>query len=395
MNEIRDVRESMRVLPAFLQPIITWMTGKPLHEQKPLFKGNAFTQTAPALVLLFGAPLANMVLLKNSPLLGSMFLPLCWMGVVGAARKIQVTLVHQCSHGNYSGNRRVDLAMAQLLSTFVWVDHFDSYYREHILIHHTKHLSSKEDPDCAFLLKLGFRPGMSKTDLWRRLWITTVSPRFHALFFFARMKSNFISAPLYRRMMSFIYSGALLLAVAKYELWTAFALTWLLPLFPLYHCAALLNFSSLHFWLKDPTGDENAKDRMCSLTAGRFLGEAAPEHSTDPIKNVFNWTRWSLRMLFVHLPCRVSVLSGDLPVHDYHHRHPRCKEWANFIYNRQFDINKKYPGYNTPYAENWGLFNCIDAVFESLSRSSAQVSTTEKQDPILMVENNKSVFSQI
>lgn len=361
-----DVRESMRILPNFFQPTLTWITGKPLIGQKPLFKSTWITQTLSAFLSLFGGGFAGVWFFTRIITAHQWWMiPLVlvsWLFVAGAARKIQVTLMHQCSHFNYSKNKKLDRFLAQLMSTLIVVDHFDHYFYEHIRIHHTKHLSTSIDPDCKFLLELGFKPGMSVRNLWLKLFATVISPSFHLKFANARLKANFVEAPASRKLGAIVYHMLVWSFVIKTGIMIPFVLGWVLPLFPVYHVAALLNFSSLHFWLIPEVDGQTKKARMCSLTSGRFLGDAAPT------EGVMNWTRWIARLVLLHLPSRIAVLSGDLPVHDYHHRYPHCLDWANFIYTRQRDLEKGSPGWDQPYTENWGLFNAVNAVYISLSQ---------------------------
>lgn len=355
-----DPRQSMLVLPKWSQNLLTWITGKPYQGQKALFQSTWLTQTFSALFCLYGSALLGAFICHQSVAFWTFLLP-CWLYLAGAARKIQVTLVHQCAHFNYSGNAKFDRVAAQILSTLVFVDHFDSYYREHILIHHTKQLSSAMDPDCKFLLELGIKPGMTVKALWRQLFKIMFSPSFHYKFFRARFRANFITPPLYRRIMALSYHSIILGFALVTGSIAALFFAWIFPLTFVYHIAAFLNFTSLHFWLKQKDSRKNAKEIMCELTAGRFLGEVVPQDGS-----IIAWVRWFLRMSFVHLPLRIAVLSGDLPVHDYHHRYPRCSNWANFIYMRNQDIENNYGSWAIPYTENWGLFNAIEAVFENL-----------------------------
>src|SRR5262249_26848539 len=118
---------------------------------------------------------------------------------------------------------------------------------DHIKLHHSLHLATLTDPDMQFLCALGFRPGMSRQALWRHLYWTLVSPRFHCLFLAMRLRVNFITAPWYRRLMSGLYAlgGGVGLMQGGWPVMVA----WLVPLFPLYHIASLLQFVSEHRWL--------------------------------------------------------------------------------------------------------------------------------------------------
>jgi hypothetical protein len=103
------------------------------------------------------------------------------------------------------------------------------------------------------------------------------------------------------------------------------------------------------------------KDYFASLTNAIFLGDRAPAAG-----GVVGWLRWGARMLFVHFPARYLVLTGDTVVHDFHHRHPSTRQWANYLFARQQDVDDGTPGW-PPYHEAWGLVAAINLTFDSLS----------------------------
>jgi len=71
-------------------------------------------------------------------------------------------------------------------------------------------------------------------------------------------------------------------------------------------------------------------------------------------------------MLFVHAPTRYLVLTGDTVVHDYHHRYPSSREWADYLFARKRDIEAGHKGW-PEYHEVWGLVPAINYVFDSLA----------------------------
>src|SRR5438874_2352071 len=79
--------------------------------------------------------------------------------------------------------------------------------------HHGPDYGTESDPDFAFLLLLGIRPGTPRRELWRCLFRTLASPRFHWLFLKSRLRSNFVSAPAYRVAMSGCFFSTIALAV--------------------------------------------------------------------------------------------------------------------------------------------------------------------------------------
>ena len=83
------------------------------------------------------------------------------------------------------------------------------------------------------------------------------------------------------------------------------------------------------------------------------------------LQNFFEST--SLKMLY-HLFCRLFVFVGDLPVHDWHHRHASSWQWPNAIYARQSEIDSGHPQWPEPYTEVWGLGEAIGSAFLILSK---------------------------
>ncbi|TAK14723.1 MAG: hypothetical protein EPO32_00940 [Anaerolineae bacterium] len=363
------VRESLLALPSFVQPLLTWVTGKPPYGARSKHTPSNWFHLVSALAALFGGAFASWVVvsMQITAILAVPILLLAWMVTVSGARKLLIMISHQCVHGKFSGNKVLDRIVMELVSTTILVQDFQAYQADHVSIHHSKQLATLEDPDVKFLVTLGFLPGLQKAALWRRLWWTVVSPRFHRIFLQARLKANFISAPSYRRFMSLVWWTAQLSLVSWLGLWSEYAIAWVFPLTILYHISALLQFTCEHRWLQIRDPKQSGRWVLARLTAGRFMGEPAPDQGWHGAKKVVAWLTWFGRMLFLHLPARVFVLMGDLPQHDHHHRHPESLTWVNAAYARQEDLEAGSPGWPEPYSEVWGLGNAIDHVFEVLS----------------------------
>jgi hypothetical protein len=361
-----DVRESMRVLPKFIQPLLTWVTGKPLQGQRPLWKGTPYISLAIGLLQLFGAVAASVIIMHAPPVLWPMLI-LSWMVTAGSARLFQVTIIHHAVHYNFSGNKARERRLIEVLSTLLLLQDFVGYRYDHVSVHHSKKLATLDDPDLKFLWVLGFRPGMAREALWKHLIKTMLSPRFHFLFLLARLTANFKNPALYRKSMAVIFNGVVLCLVVITHTWLVWLIAWVLPLTVFYHISALLQFASEHRWLQVHDPDQPAKIVLARLTVGRFMGESIPTSNTSPAWQAVAWVRWLTHMLLIHLLFRVFVVAGDLPQHDWHHRHPSSKEWPTAAYARQRDLEEGCPGWPEPYAEVWGLLPAIDAVFRLLS----------------------------
>jgi len=358
-----EIRMSMMSLPHPFQRCLTWLTGKALPGERPLVKGSPTTQLAGGVLGLAGGVVASVLAFHAGPVYW-LLLPFSWIVTVGSARKIHVNLCHQCVHYRLYGNPRVDHAIGEILSTIVLVQDFRGFRHDHTKVHHGKSLATVDDPDIKFLLQLGFRPGDERRMLWRRLARTILSPRFHALYLFYRLKANFWTCPGYRKAMAIGFHGGLLATALAVGAFPTYVVAWLFPITILQHISALLQFSCEHRWLLVREPDEPAQVYLARLTVGRFLGDPAPPPGLTRGRAALAWTVWTIKMLSYHLACRTFVLIGDLPVHDFHHRHPSSPEWPDAIYARQQDIDAGCPGWKEPYDEVWGLHNAIDAVFE-------------------------------
>lgn len=188
---------------------------------------------------------------------------------------------------------------------------------------------------------------------WRLFFRVIVSPNFHRLFFKARLQANFVTSPLYRRLVAVGFTVAVGVGVAVTHSFPTFIVVWVFPLTFLYHIAALLQFLSEHDWAA--TGTNNSKSH------GRFCGEAPP-FGQSPLA----WLLWGLRMVY-HLFIRIAVLSGEMAEHDWHHKSPKTqKDWANGVYARQREVEA-----GAEYTEFWGLENAIDHVFQSFAQAPA------------------------
>lgn len=208
---------------------------------------------------------------------------------------------------------------------------------------------------------------MNTKPYWRKLGKTAFSPRFHGLFLHARFLSNFMTAPLYRRAIAVIWVAIVAIAVAASDTWVAFCVAWIFPLTFVYHISALLQFTSEHRWLVIPGTGKRA---IAQKSLARFMGEAPPNaaFSEEPLA----WLYWVVRLLGYHLPARIAIICGELPEHDFHHRHPNSKDWPNGIYARQRDVEAGCPNWPEEYTEVWGLFEAVECVFEGLSQMPAE-----------------------
>jgi len=224
----------------------------------------------------------------------------------------------------------------------------------------------------AFLIGLELEPGMSRKAMWRRVLRKLVSPRFHAVFGISRIRSFWTGADgIDRAIAVAVYTCAALVATLTGG-WSVFIVGWLVPLFPLFQISNTLRLCVKHTFPAQGAETITGKERMASLTNAIFLGEALPARGSGWPAQAFGWARWCTRMMFLHLPARYLVLTGDTVCHDFHHRHPRHKAWFNYISARELDSASPGPGWPL-YTEVWGLGNAISYVFDSLNRADITV----------------------
>lgn len=348
----------MQVLPLAFQPFLTWLTGKPLPEQQPLFVWSSVGRAIWTLaVLVFGLALGALGLAMASWYSVPLLL-LSWMLTTGAMRLFYVVIEHVCTHGIFSRRVAANRVMGEVISTLLWATPFEIFRKDHRIHHSSTRL--QVDPDVQFILGTGFTTDMSAREFWRYLFITLVSPRFHLSYFAGRLKLNFTGRP-YRVAMSVCYAAAKLAFLSVTGLWLEWALLWFFPASVLFQISSLINYHSEHRW---PSGEKLDRKEKARLSFARFCGDPVPEG------DILGWLIWWLRVFFVHLPYRLFVLVGDLPQHDLHHRRPGS-DWANAAYVRRDDTRAGHGKWSAGYSEVWG--SMIDHLRASIEHTDRKV----------------------
>jgi fatty acid desaturase len=353
ITEIRDVvapapvavqpRETMRGLPGCLQPFLTWVTGVPLADEKPVIPWSppkvaalGMFQTGAGIAL--GAYALAPLRWWSLPLL-----VLSWLITSGGMRRLDVLMIHQSLHGMVAKSSAANRVVGELLTTLLWRAPYDENRKEHLL-HHAFPCSMK-DIDTRYLISTGMRPGMSRAQFHRYLMKLTLSPSHHWGFFSGRMKSNFSrTTPPYRLAMSVAYLLATLAFLALTHQWVAWLVLWLVPVSFFFQNATVLYTLSEHRWWIFDHAEKLTMQQRDELTFGRLCGEPAPVGCGTAA-----WAAWWLRILFVHSPYRTFILVGDTVQHDLHHVRPKC-DWANSPYERYADISQG----STRYSDVWG-----------------------------------------
>jgi hypothetical protein len=361
VREDDNPRESMRVLPEWLQLPLTLLTGKPYYGQRaPRLRPTHHLIAAFASIAI-GVAVSSAALAAGGWWLFALVPG--WAITLHGLRNLRMMIYHQCAHRNMYARHRPDAAIGQLSSSLLLVQNFRRYSEEHVSDHHAVHHMTLRDPTVqAMLLSLDLHPGMTVRQMWRRLLGKLVSPRFHAAFAVARVRSfAHGSYPAERACAVSLYGAAIAAAILSGH-WLTFVVAWLVPLFPMFQVSNTLRLCVKHTFPRPGAGARSGKAYFTGLTNAIFLGERVPRRG----RGALAWLRWTARMAFLHYPARYLVLTGDTVCHDFHHRRPRARDWADYIFARQQDIERGHPGW-PPYREAWGLGPAISRVFGSLA----------------------------
>jgi hypothetical protein len=358
------VRDSMR-LPRPLQLPLTLFTGKPYTGQRRVSL-RPTTHVVAAAVSIGGGLAASAVGWTQGTWWLLLLLP-GWALVLHGMRNLRMMMYHQAAHRNMWNKRRADRILGRIIAGLLIVQDFDRYAEEHTIDHHAIHHMTVRDPTVqAFIIGLGLTPHMTREQMWRRLYGRLLSPTFHARFLWGRVRSYTHPATKRVIVVTVICYGVGLAAATALG-WLAFvAVAWLLPLTYFFQVSNVLRLCVKHTFPPPSMTDRRGRSYFAGLTNAIFIGEAAPEKSVGGARRIAAWLRWTARMLFVHAPSRYLVLTGDTVVHDFHHRFPMSRDWANYIFAREENLAGGHSGWPV-YKQVWGLRSGIDVVFASLA----------------------------
>ncbi|HQS96715.1 fatty acid desaturase [Novosphingobium sp. 17-62-19] len=386
-----SIRARLRTGISPVDDIVTRLTGKALPNQQPYFDIRPELGLAIDAVLLVATfaitvTLAQVLVAAHSLLaliVATAALFVAQLVLVGRLRVMQVGHAHYAVHGCYAGgDARTNLVVAHVATIIAIAQNPFAYRGDHIDLHHRRSVfGTLADPDAALLHELGFRPGMTRGQLYLVLARTLVSPSFHAMFLAARLQSNLVDAPVWRRLVVATWLAALLSSA-----WLLGLIVWglavFLPFVVLYANSALLQFLTEHKWMAGdlPRGDNQA---YADRSHARIALAPMPLSHQALVPACIAWSVWTVRQIG-ELLFRLSVTVGDLTVHDFHHLHGLCKEpvsnWIQIAFVRQSAIDK---GDKLKLAEREtvGAFASLNWVFEGLKHSpvaiAARPSVTE------------------
>ncbi|TFI43679.1 stearoyl-CoA 9-desaturase [Rhodococcus sp. 1R11] len=357
----------MRRLPNVLQVPLTLLTGKPYTGQQRISLSVSFHVVGAVASMSVGFSMVAIALTLGGP--WTLTAVLGMAVTLHGMRNARMMVLHQAAHKNLYRRARTDQLLGQACSVILLVQSFSQYSSEHTGEHHSRHHMTLRDPTVqAFLIGLGLAPGMSRREMWTRVLAKLCSPWFHTVFAVSRLRSFWSGANRGERIGAIVFHGSVVAAVSVTDSWLVFLLGWVVPLFPLFQVSNTLRLCVKHTF---PTANDEpltGKDRMAGLTNAIFIGESVPRVQPTRIAAFWAWTRWTMRMFFVHLPVRYLVLTGDTVCHDFHHRFPRHKAWFDYISERALDSMSPKGGWPA-YTEVWGLAHAISHVFDSLSNA--------------------------
>lgn len=378
VNEPLTIREEYRCFPKYLQPFLSWLTGKPLPDQKPLFVlGAAFHFLTPMLMVVGGSiSLFWMLHYKNVNFY--ITIPIVWLMMLSGARKLALTVRHQCVHHEFSGIKKLDILLAEIATTVLCAQDAKTYQRDHARLHHKLGLlAGPGDPHVKVLSKYGFKPGLAKNVLRTHLLKTLFSLRFHLRYTYDRIRYNF-TIPSRQRIMASVAFWAIFIMLMHYFHFSFldFMIAYGVPLIILYNMSALLEILSEHPYAPSSTALENEGDvsnNYIEKTWAIMCGSPLPRSNLSLFQKLIQWPIWFFKMLG-HFIIRCTILCGDLSAHDLHHLKPGKYDWRISIYERQKEIEKHKHQTVSPYRDVWGFFNAIRLVLESYSKAQSRES---------------------
>ncbi|MDF5753261.1 fatty acid desaturase [Spongiactinospora sp. TRM90649] len=342
---------------------LTLLIGKPYPGERPMpFTPTTHLVTSSASLVLGTALSAGAVLAAGWWLV--LLVP-GWAVTLHGARNLRMMIYHQCAHRNMWRRARADAVLGRLIAGLLLVQSFERYKTEHVAEHHARHHMTLRDPTVqAFLIGLGLDPGMTRRRMWRTVIAKLVSPRYHARFFWARLRSYWQQASRRERVATVAGHAVPFALAAWLNAWPVLLLAWLLPLTVFFQVSNTLRLCVKHTFPPRGEQEQRSKEHFAGLTNSIFFGDVPPRPGPGSRRA---WARWWLRLVTVHFPCRYLVLTGDTICHDYHHRRPMDPGWARYIHARQADIDAGHAGW-PPYKSVWGgLVPAINTVFDSLA----------------------------
>jgi hypothetical protein len=357
----------------YSQGFLTWWTTI-LHTNQMLRHRASLENLFTSIVaFMIGFILSHRALRGDlSWLEAGLLLVLAWGHVLYALRCFRLPNRHACAHGDLTHHPRLDFWIGQTLSAILWTAPMSSYKATHVFDpsrahHHWKILLTPGESTFEEIKTLGFQPGVPNQYNWRHLQSLLLAPGFY----WAQLRSSFHAAfrtgtPWERSYNLALWSLILTILIHTHEI-TVFLVAFTVPRI-LFEYVQVLRVCVEHTF---PAPGPRTMASYRSMTSAIISAEPAPVfHPEDgPCERFTRWTCWGFRMVFLHLPARFYVLSGDVATHDVHHCKPGG-DFSNFEKERMQLIKQGYPLTST-----WGLIQAIDKFFTSLSIQSPDLFT--------------------
>lgn len=358
--------EMARRLPGAVQPFLTWLTALPAPGAGNVRSGPTRHIVAAVAWLVAGTGLSAAIIARRGGLV--VLLPLGMVATTAGMGLLQAVIYHHCAHGTVLATRRANRALGRFLSLLLIIKDFDVYQREHMAHHNPKKLLEGDDEFAGYLSRfIGIVPGMSRREAWRRVLWSFVAPGFHARLMAARLAACFGAAGTRDRAARLGFWLSIVAASAWLGALLPLVVAWFIPAAILFQIATTLRVLAEHRFPEDEVMALRDRGFIARATAGVFPGAAVPRVAEGSSAAAAAWTVWWLKMLTVHLFSRVFVLVGDAPAHDYHHRRPGSREWANHIEARRRDQARGSPGFPANYIGTLGLVRAIDENLASIA----------------------------
>ncbi len=351
-------RESMKIMPMFIQPFLTWMTGMPLKNEIPLIKWTPTKALLLAIIQTGIGILLSYYAMQQHIILSILILLISWLLTTGGMRRLDVIIIHHSLHNKLYKSFLANRIISEIITTILWRVPYDSNRKAHI--DHHRRPCSDIDYDLQYILSTGFKKGMSKKALHLYIIKNLLSPIHHGKFLWRRIKANyFTKAPIYRHIMLWTYSLVIIVPCLIFHSFY-YLILWLLPITVFFQSAIFLYTLSEHRWtLKVSSKEKLTIKRRDSFTFGRLCGDSIPRRTKHrDLTYFYSWLTWWLRVFFVHCPYRSCVLVGDTVQHDTHHIQPGC-DWANSAYIRRDDMSS----HSFRYQNVWG--DMMDHIYEA------------------------------
>lgn len=365
----RDVRAALaEALPAFLQPLFTYLTGL-APERAVLPKRRQATVILAAFTVHYAGLVLGLTAGAAGVVAAIALLPVAWTLSVAGARDLQLTIFHHCAHGTVI-SPAVSLWLGRLIGTILVIQPFDSYAPKHRREHHGRQtVSTLEDPTVQFLLnEVGIIPGDSVAANRRRIIWALISPLVHLRMLGLRLADQFGPAAGWpNRLATGLYLALLLGGGASIAGWQAVALGVLVPMIWGYQAAQILRLVVEHRWpVADSPDTPRDMPRHDQLTVSNRSAVAPPAKWTPA-----STTRFAAATL-VNAWVRFTILPGDSgPSHAWHHGEARG-DWANHVAAAAAWAERREAKGGHALTEAWGIGEAFRLSLESFAAASME-----------------------